>query len=346
MLARDRGPSSLRHMVNASDRDSTPAGSDAESTVSQASVASNRPQRRPRTDATTCTEYLRLARGSCQTTKSPRQWTQTDLKHRLELDPLWADFINSRCHRAFLLDHFREQLVDPSTKRDPAPSSLCCSGCNPSLHVMPVVERFSSRWDRVAQKSTAGAGDIGNQVQVGMATPVGDVLTASSSTRHISVSVPSVVPTTPPRNSGSIFGSPPMLSSVSALPRAAELAHLNRRPRPRLSSTGEAMPPPADEILVSQVPSSSAGPKSFVRMPVGSTTPESVFNMASLLDSPSVVTDVGTISDHVVDDSPSRTAARSNNRRKETLAEDCSRGPKQQLMIVPLLQRESDPAHL
>ena len=81
------------------------------------------------------------------------------------------------------------------------------------------------------------------------------------------------------------------------------------------------MPPPADEILVSQVPSSSAGPKSSVRMPVGSTTPESVFNMASLLDSPGAVTDVGTISDHVVDDSPSRTAARSNNRRKETSAE-------------------------
>jgi hypothetical protein len=114
-----------------------------------------------------------------------------------------------------------------------------------------------------------------------------------------------------------------MLSSVSALPRAAELAHLNRRPR--LSSTGEAMPPPADEILVSQVPSSSAGPKSFVRMPVGSTTPESVFNVASLLDSPSAV---GTISDHVVDDSPSRTAARSNNRRKETLAEGLLEGTK------------------
>jgi helicase-like protein/RAD3-like DEAD/DEAH box helicase len=465
-LARDRGPSSLRHMVNASDRDSTPGGSDAESIGSQASVTSNRPQRRPRVDAITCTEYLRLARGSCDTTRSPRQWTQTDLKHRSELDPFWADFINSQCHRAFLLDHFREKLADPSTKRDPAPSSLCCSGCNPSLHVMPVVEGFGIlrkapaagskagialglitdwcghrarevggvpdedvfiptppdyflkahwRWelarcftkakncavfeprtledfnkivppdkwkfssshasamllflrqnvdfvnaeysrlhpskpprgrdnstgntqegtvsvasrrnqlalaaalrrqqeqDRAAQKSTAEAGDIGNQAQVGgMATPVGDVLTASSSTQHISISAPSVVPTTPPRNSGSILGSPP---SVSALLRAAEsLSHLNQRPR--LSPTGEAMPPP-----VSQVPSSSAGPKSFVRMPVGSTTPESVFNVASLLDSPSAVTDVGSISDHVVDDSPSRTAARSNNRRKETFAE-------------------------
>jgi hypothetical protein len=156
MLARDRGPSSLRHMVNASDRDSTPAGSDAESTVSQASVASNRPQCQPCTDATTCTEYLRLARGSCQTTKSPRQWTQTDLKHRSELDPLLADFISSRCHRAFLLDHFRERLADPSTKRDPAPSFLCCSGCNPSLHAMPVLERFSIPHKAPAAGSKAG----------------------------------------------------------------------------------------------------------------------------------------------------------------------------------------------
>ncbi|KAN0070639.1 hypothetical protein V8E54_011508 [Elaphomyces granulatus] len=110
--------------------------------------------------------------------------------------------------------------------------------------------RRQQEQDRVAQKSTAGAGDIGNQVQVGMATPVGDVLTASSSTQHTSVSVPSVVPTTPPRNSGSIFGSPPMLSSVSALPWAAELADLNRRPR--LSSTGEAMPPPADKETLAE----------------------------------------------------------------------------------------------
>ena len=179
--------------------------------------------------------------------------------------------------------------------------------------------RRQQEQNRVAQRSTAGAGDIGSHV--GMAASVGDVLTASSSTQHASVSVPSVVPTTPSRNSASIFGSPPMLSSVSVLPCAAEsLAHLNRRPR-LSSSTGEAMPPPTDEILGSQVPSSSAGPKSSVRMPVRSTTPESVFNMASLLDSPGAVTDIGTISDHVVDDSPSRTAARSNNRRKETSAE-------------------------
>jgi superfamily II DNA helicase RecQ len=59
MLARDRGPSSLRHMVNASDHESTPVGSsDAESIRSQASVTSNRPQRRPRADAITCTEQL------------------------------------------------------------------------------------------------------------------------------------------------------------------------------------------------------------------------------------------------------------------------------------------------
>ena len=156
MLARDRGPSSLRHIVNVSDCESSPGGSDAESTVSQASATSNRPQRRPRTDAATCTEYLRLARDSCQTTKPPRQWTQTDLKRRSELDPLWADFINSRCHRAFLLDHFREQLADPSTKRDPAPSLLCCSGCNPSLHAMPVVEGFGIPHKAPAAGSKAG----------------------------------------------------------------------------------------------------------------------------------------------------------------------------------------------
>jgi superfamily II DNA helicase RecQ len=157
MLARDRGPSSLRQIVNASDRDDTPVGdSDAESIGSQTSVTSNRPRGRPRASALTCTERLRLARDPCHVMESPRQWTQSDLKHRSELDPFWADFVNSKCHRAFLLDNFREQLADPSTKRDPAPSSLCCSGCNPSLHVMPVVEGFGIPRKAPAAGSKAG----------------------------------------------------------------------------------------------------------------------------------------------------------------------------------------------
>lgn len=167
---------------------------------------------------------------------------------------------------------------------------------------------------RVVQKST---GDIDHQTG-GVATPAGDVLAASSNSQRTSVAVPvqhTVVSTTPTRNSGSIFGSPEMLSSESALSLRA----------PGQSPTGEA---------VSQAPTSNANPdfdiatdpKSSVRTPIvgdssfTSIVPESVFSMASRLDSPDTVTDVGSMSDHTVENNPSWTAARSNH-RKENFAD-------------------------
>jgi hypothetical protein len=138
-LHRDRGQSSLRQVITASDV--SDVNGDSDSAQSVTGTSSGRQQRRrKKSDGVTCVERVRLARKRDHNTiPSPCQWTKSDIKQRSKLDPLWKKFINSACHRDFILDHFQESLTDPTTRKDRPPPQTCCTGCNSELGALPKV---------------------------------------------------------------------------------------------------------------------------------------------------------------------------------------------------------------